>query len=720
MPDSVAAVLVVAELPGVGRLCHATCTCADSIPTLRAISNPRVLHPAPGVTLRETRFPSGYVMRVALAALTAAWREVRSGPHCPGTDRHGEASHLESAQVGGVSTSHVICGLSPLALAVAEKISQRDDGARIVVVPDERSSNDVADEFEEKGFKITGSGRRRAPALKAAGLEQAACLLALGEDPVENVRTAVAGWELNPDVKVIVATFDQTLAVRLEEDGLRLGRDKQRRAAHRAYSEAALAAPFFVARVLEATNLYTMRFGDKQIPVCCVDVVEGSPLVGQDPKAIRQKFRCQLVARRRRGRWSTTFEEHPAAQEGDALLVAGIQSGVLRLVFANGRSLKKARKRLRASAARIAGRVPRSAASGAGWLREGFRTRTAPVLILSVLTLSLVATVAVFASAGYSDNVIDASYFGIRTALGEQTFEPPEPKETELRLMGTVALLLGGALIAIIFGQVAAMATKSRLDPQSGAERLGQELKDHVVVAGLGELGYRLSRLLRSANIPCIFISPSADDPFVDAVQTHAPVLFGNIRLRENLERAGVRRALGLVACSEDNLANVEACMRAERMAAEVDHTIHTVARVFRDKWASQAAEGFGIDSSLAAADAAAATFADAATGSGWNYLPVAGLDLVAARCEASAHVAREDLADWGRRGVKVLAVRRRSEEAINITVELTVPKDGLREKDQYLLVGEREALQTLLADKTGHANPGCCCGAAAGGDAFT
>lgn len=248
----------------------------------------------------------------------------------------------------------------------------------------------------------------------------------------------------------------------------------------------------------------------------------------------------------------------------------------------------------------------------------------------------------------------------MRTALGEEDYGGV-PK-TAAKLIAIAAIIGGTLLVAIVTSQLSAIATKEKVDPQAGAQREAKYLKGHVIIAGLGELGYRIARLLCQANVGCVVISPAGDDRFLGAVETLAPVLSGSIRLEENLKRANIGAAAALIACSSDHLSNVEACMRAERLALETGRPLRTVARVFRDSWAAEAAEGFEIDSSLSGAEMAAITFAEAALDpDGRHRVEVGDLQLIASRYEASQAIPAEGVADWRAQGIRVIATARQS-----------------------------------------------------------
>jgi voltage-gated potassium channel Kch len=643
-----------------------------------------------------------------------------------------QPSALADVRLSSRPTRVIIFGLTPLAVAVARRL--KDNDTDVTVVPDTAADGSLADELRELDVEVARSHRRRDAAL-AAHLTEGTNLLALADDPVENLKTAVAAHDLRPETEVVIQTFDRAFADRLEQEGLTLEGDDDtahdRLYVRRAYNEAALAAPFFAARALQSENLWTTRFGEEHILLLRLSVGPRSSLLGRSPADITRHLECHVLGRRDpSAAWRVADDKAPLVTD-EEIIVGGIQEDVLRLAAKNAR---RSRRPVAQGLSDSGGRLASRAGGARSAVRDAIRRRTAvPALVLVGLTAFLALTVAIFAMAGNWDRPIEWPYNAVRTALGEQHFGPPEVEESEtaLRLLGTIALLLGGALLAIVFAQFAAVATKRRVDPESGAQQLAGNLRGHIVVGGVGELGYRIARALDGAGIDTVVISPSADDRFMGAVQSFAPVLVGDIRLEENLARAGVNRARAFIACAPDNFANVEACIRAERMSRDNGRELLSVARVFHDTYAEQAARGFGIDHLLGAAEVAASAFVDAALDP-WaaTRFQSDGFDLMCARVSLDGRLTSEQVEAWRQQGVRLLAFRdvrrdrrngslslgallaftgRPVAEDPNLTelpaVESSrrLPKKGLESGHSVLIVGPEAAVETVLAVEPDH-----------------
>jgi Trk K+ transport system NAD-binding subunit len=174
-----------------------------------------------------------------------------------------------------------------------------------------------------------------------------------------------------------------------------------------------------------------------------------------------------------------------------------------------------------------------------------------------------------------------------------------------------------------------------------------------VIVAGLGRVGYRVVGLLRALDVPAVAIEEREESPFRTAVADGVPVLTGNARLVENLERAGVRQARAIIACTDDDITNLAACLEA----LQARPAIRTVARVGDDELADRLAGGFRLDLVASTTRIAASAFVAAAIDeTARRSLVVDDLVLVAGRLEVRCVVARAHIEEWRGAGLRVLA----------------------------------------------------------------
>jgi Trk K+ transport system NAD-binding subunit len=130
-----------------------------------------------------------------------------------------------------------------------------------------------------------------------------------------------------------------------------------------------------------------------------------------------------------------------------------------------------------------------------------------------------------------------------------------------------------------------------------------------IVVVGLGNVGLRLLEDLRHAGVPAVAVERDPDCPFVPAAAAHVPVIIGDGRLPEILERAGAASAHAVVAVTGDDAANLGIALAAR----EMNPRSRTVARLFDADFAAKVEGTLGLSAALSASRTAAPAFAAAA-----------------------------------------------------------------------------------------------------------
>lgn len=556
---------------------------------------------------------------------------------------------------------YVIWGLSRLTTRVAQALLARQ--AEVVIL--HGGGEDGLAELLSEEIRLTRLRGPRDAALRDAGLEGASCLLALDDDDLSNLQMAVTAHEVAPAVPVVVRAFEPTLADQMEQ-GLNV---------RRAYSVSVLSAPAFVAAGLGEEVIETLRLGDEEVSLARLTIRSGSPLIGKTGAGLRDQHQCVLVARSGPdGQWRMVNGAPEPIPAGSQLLVGGVLADVLRLARLNSHERMPRRWRDSRSRPRFARETP-------------VRVTWLPRVAASLLIL-LVLAVVIFGVA-LDLHPVDALYFVVTTAT-TTGYGDISLRDTPawLKLFGCLVMLSGGALLAIVFSNLAAAAMAERLDEQMG--RRARRLSGHFVVAGLGNVGYRVAQLLSELEIPSAVVESAPGARFVEAIRARTVVLTGDARLSENLERASIHGAAALLACTNDDLANIQACLHARRLNPH----IRTVARIFDDHLADHLTATYQIDAAVSATRAAAAAFVGAATDErAVRPLVVGGLDLLAFRFDVTEPVSLETLHDWEMCGLHVLAFRRKFGRACARS-QLTAP---LQPGDAAIIAGEAQSMHERL-----------------------
>jgi voltage-gated potassium channel len=133
----------------------------------------------------------------------------------------------------------------------------------------------------------------------------------------------------------------------------------------------------------------------------------------------------------------------------------------------------------------------------------------------------------------------------------------------------------------------------------------------HVVLIGLGHLGFRVAQNLFNLgqDVVVIEINPQAD--LVASVQDLGiPILADDGKRETALRAAGIEKARAIILCTQNDSLNLQIAVKAR----SINPTIRVVVRIFDDDFATALQEQFDFKA-MSATGRAAPTFAAAAAG---------------------------------------------------------------------------------------------------------
>jgi voltage-gated potassium channel len=134
--------------------------------------------------------------------------------------------------------------------------------------------------------------------------------------------------------------------------------------------------------------------------------------------------------------------------------------------------------------------------------------------------------------------------------------------------------------------------------------------RDHIVLCGLGHLGFRILGQLISSGTPVVAIEKDTGGRFLeDARRTGVPILVRDMKDDQALIDACVPHARAIVIATNDDMANLEVALDARRM----NPTIRIIMRQFDQQIADKLRETKLIDEAFSSAALAAPAVADMA-----------------------------------------------------------------------------------------------------------
>ncbi|MFN3432052.1 MAG: potassium channel family protein, partial [Candidatus Sericytochromatia bacterium] len=169
--------------------------------------------------------------------------------------------------------------------------------------------------------------------------------------------------------------------------------------------------------------------------------------------------------------------------------------------------------------------------------------------------------------------------------------------------------LLGLFVLVDAFVRLAGLLFTRRANTKEWQELLATTYQHHVIVCGLGHVGYRIVQQLVKSGTDCVAIE-AQDTEFVASVQAlGVPVLQGDGRKAELLRLAQVARADALIAATDQDMVNIETGLNAR----ELNPDLRVILRLFDQALAKKIEKSFSFEAAFSTSALAAPVFAAAA-----------------------------------------------------------------------------------------------------------
>jgi Trk K+ transport system NAD-binding subunit len=235
-----------------------------------------------------------------------------------------------------------------------------------------------------------------------------------------------------------------------------------------------------------------------------------------------------------------------------------------------------------------------------------------------VATVAYITVVTVLLRWDYKRTGLEVPEFGptLYSIFRQLFFEPTEAFPTTI--ISRAIVLITPLVSVFLLAQGLFKIGASLLDLESRREVwvtiMSAQMRGHIVVCGLGHVGYRVVEELRRLGEDIIAIEVREQDAFVEAVRLmDIPVHVGDARRDDLLRTAGVSRAKAVVCATSNDLANLEIALDAKRMNPEV----RVVMRMFDQRLAGKVGGALELDQSFSTSSLAAPLIAIQATQAG-------------------------------------------------------------------------------------------------------
>ena len=186
----------------------------------------------------------------------------------------------------------------------------------------------------------------------------------------------------------------------------------------------------------------------------------------------------------------------------------------------------------------------------------------------------------------------------------------PFPEEWYLQALFFLIPILG--LVVVVDGlfRFGTALLNKQARGQKWQVAMASTYKNHVIICGMGKLGYRIALQLLEFDREVVAVEANPEGRFVEKVRAlDIPLIIANARRSENLVKAGIEHADAIIPCTNDELTNLDIALDAR----ELNPDIRVVMRMFDEDLAKQIEKGFDIHTAYSTSSLAAPIFATAA-----------------------------------------------------------------------------------------------------------
>jgi Trk K+ transport system NAD-binding subunit len=477
------------------------------------------------------------------------------------------------------TTGHaVVCGLDHLGVRTIDELRARDE-----IVVGIGPTADAEEHLTEVGARLVVGDPRLTRVLREAEVETASVIVLTGDDDLANLNAALVAFELNPTIRIVIRMFDQQLGAHIPDlfpDAVAL-------------SSSALAAPGFVSAAIDGET--GTRF-----------VLAGRVVTSRESADAAIAPDSVVIARLNADR---TVDPLPDAAITDPnLILIDVGDATDGSADAQAVPLPAPRAPIRPPSIHTGRRF-------LGALGSRFATPEERLLRFGAALIGLAIVSAAFFDVVAGLTPLDAISYAITLLTGAALPAQIEAAaaNTGLRIYAIFLSLVGAAIVAVVYAFITDALIRSRLLQTLGRRTVPGGIHDHVIVAGLGSIGYRVALGIAARGVPVVAVEVSDDGRFVSPTRAAGiPVFIGDARHPEVLEQLHLDTARAIVAATSDDLVNMSAALNARALRPD----LRVVVRLFDPDFAVRVQQGFKIRFTRSVSQLAAPAFAAAAIGS--------------------------------------------------------------------------------------------------------
>lgn len=203
------------------------------------------------------------------------------------------------------------------------------------------------------------------------------------------------------------------------------------------------------------------------------------------------------------------------------------------------------------------------------------------------------------------------------------------PKHLGLQLFHFIMPLVGIIILAQGLADFGSLLFNRRARNKEWEMAVASTMNNHIVLVGLGHLGYRVAQKLYEMGKNVVIIElNAAQHTVIAAREMGIPIIEEDARNGTALESANIKSAHTIILASQNDAMNLQIALKARSLNPK----IQVVIRIFDEDFAHALQEQFGF-TALSATEMAAPVFAAAAAGADvTNPISIEGQQLSLAR----------------------------------------------------------------------------------------
>ena len=206
------------------------------------------------------------------------------------------------------------------------------------------------------------------------------------------------------------------------------------------------------------------------------------------------------------------------------------------------------------------------------------RRRVDPILVRLALVSTLVGLLSTwFFSLALGVSLFDAFYFVVETVTNTGYGDFPVRGSSAGAKLAAILLMIGGAgLLALVYAVITGWFVARRLEVLQG--RLPERGRGHAVIAGAGNVGFRVAQLFAAAGRKVVVIERQADSRNASALGGEGHhVIVADAALDESLDLAGVGRASVVLALTDSDAVNLKVALSVRARGLDVPVVIRLI-----------------------------------------------------------------------------------------------------------------------------------------------